>query len=244
MVAEALEEGVGRRRLGRRAVTDRACQPVEGRRIAGEDVGRAQVDELQPVLDRAQLRVGRRQPEGVGIGDVAADRELPQRRERAGDTERRVLPAVDELEQLDGELDIADPAEARASGRAPPFPVAPPPPRLSPSSPAPTGCRRPRRAGPRGLPTRPRASAAPSAGVAGHRAGLEQRLSLPGPGPPAPVVGVAGDGADEPAVPTLGAQVEVDAGAAPHEVDAGAERALGSRRGPRPRGRRRRRWRS
>ena len=75
--------------------------------------------------------------------------------------------------------------------------------------------------------------------VAGHRAGLEQGLELPGLGPLLVVAAVAGQGADQRALAALGAQVGVDrpdralagvVGADPHQVR--GELGRGAQRGP------------
>ncbi len=67
---------------------------------------------LQPVLERPQepVRVGERVR--VGLGHVPGRRERGQRRERVRLAEPLVAAAVDDLQELDGELDVADPAPA------------------------------------------------------------------------------------------------------------------------------------
>ena len=78
-------------------------------------VGRHRVDlplvlELHDVLDAAQEPVGVVEAGGVGGVDVAAAAQVLERGERAARAELGVDAAVHELEQLHGELDVADAA--------------------------------------------------------------------------------------------------------------------------------------
>ena len=83
---------------------------VARRRIGRERVRLLLVPELEPVLDGAQEEVGLGEPAGVRRLDVAAVRQLLERVERGGGADRLVVAAVDELQELDRELDVADPA--------------------------------------------------------------------------------------------------------------------------------------
>ena len=73
-------------------------------------MGLALVLELQHVLDAAEEPVGVGQHVGVVGVDVAALAELRERGQRAAHAQLRVHAAVDELQELGGELDVADPA--------------------------------------------------------------------------------------------------------------------------------------
>ena len=64
--------------------------------------------ELEGVLDPAEEAVAGAQPAGVAGVDVAAVGQRGERRHGAPHPQRRVVAAVDELEQLGGELDVAD----------------------------------------------------------------------------------------------------------------------------------------
>ena len=66
-----------------------------------------QVLQLDPVLDRAQPAVGLRQPGAVLHPDVAADGQRLERLEGVGAAQQRIGAAVDELQQLHRELDVA-----------------------------------------------------------------------------------------------------------------------------------------
>ena len=70
--------------------------------------------QLQPVLGGAQEPVGVGQAERVVAADVAAVAQRAERRQRGADPQRLVGPAVHQLQQLDGELDVAQAAAARA----------------------------------------------------------------------------------------------------------------------------------
>jgi hypothetical protein len=87
------------------------AQPVLVVRIR-QPVGAAQPLELKSVLDLAQEPVRLGQCLAVGAADVAAVGERLERVERAAGAQRRVAPAVHELEQLDRELDVPQPAPA------------------------------------------------------------------------------------------------------------------------------------
>ena len=75
-------------------------------------MGAAQPVQLDPVLEGAQERVGVVQRLAVLAADVAAAGQRGQRAQRRGRPDRLVGAAVHELEQLDGELDVAQAAGA------------------------------------------------------------------------------------------------------------------------------------
>ena len=147
------------------------------------------------MLEGPQERVGVVHRLAVGATDVAALGQLGERAERGRGTQPTVGAAVHELQQLDGELHVAQPA-------GPELELA-------------VGVLRRDvldDATPHGLHVVDESVAlgglpherlhhlgvlAPDREVARHRPGLEQRLELPGLGPALVVAAVAGDGADE-----------------------------------------------
>ena len=78
--------------------------------VAGQRVGLVLFAELQPVLDRAEEHVRVAEAADVAPLDVAARGELRERDERGGRPDLRIVAPVDELQQLHGELDVADAA--------------------------------------------------------------------------------------------------------------------------------------
>ncbi len=168
----------------------------------------AQPAELQQVLGAAQEPVGGAELVGVGPADVAARGQCGQRGQRGGRAQRLVRAAVHQLQQLDGELDVAQAAGAElelaarhvlrqrglhaAAHRLHVLDEVLPLRRL-PDQRADLGD-----------------VALAQVQVAGGRAGLEQRLELPGLGPPVVVRQVAGQRADERALAAFRAQVRVD----------------------------------
>ena len=80
--------------------------------VLGQQVGAAQPLQLQPMLGAAQKRVGGGHLGAVGAADVAAPDQRPQPHQGAGQPEIGVGPAVHELQQLDGELDVPQAAGA------------------------------------------------------------------------------------------------------------------------------------
>ena len=96
------------------AVAQGPGQPAQpGHVVVGrQQVGAAQAVQLQPVLDGPQPAVRLREVAGVLAADVALLGERRQRRQRAAAAHRRVGAAVHELEQLHGELDVAQAALA------------------------------------------------------------------------------------------------------------------------------------
>src|SRR5258708_2529949 len=75
-------------------------------------MGALQLVQLQQVLDLTQEPVGRAQVARVVASDVAARGQRGQGRERGRAAQRLVGAAVHELEELHGELDVAQPARA------------------------------------------------------------------------------------------------------------------------------------
>ena len=73
-------------------------------------MGTTQLVQLDPVLEGAQEGVGLVQLLAVLAADVAAGGQPGERAQGGALAQRRVGAAVDELEQLDGELDVAQPA--------------------------------------------------------------------------------------------------------------------------------------
>ena len=111
----ALVLGVELLERGRAGAVAEAEHAREARARVG--VGRQRVrlvlvDELQPVLDRAQPHVRVVEPVRVGDRDVAAAGELLERVERRRRADRVVVATVHELEELHRELDVADAAVA------------------------------------------------------------------------------------------------------------------------------------
>ena len=197
---------------------------------------RLQPAELQQVLGAAQEPVGGAEFLRVGPADVAAGGQRGQRGQRRGRAQRLVGAAVHELQQLDGELDVAQPARAELE--------------LAPGLP---GGQRLLHPAPHGLHVLDEVLAAgrlpdqraegvrvrlAERHVAGHRPGLEQRLELPGLGPALVVGPVAGQRADQRAGPAFRAQVRVDredaafrGGPRAHADQPGREAAGGAQRG-------------
>ena len=110
MVAVLRFEGLERGRVRRVAVAQHARDPSARARVGGERVRLLLLPELKAVLDRAQEDVCLGQASRVGILDVPLARELRQRLEGVAAPDCLVMTAMDELEQLHRELDIADAA--------------------------------------------------------------------------------------------------------------------------------------
>ena len=79
---------------------------------SGKHVGALEPLQLQAVLEQAQELIRRGEVGGVVASDVAAGPQCRQCVHRRGDVQRVVGPAVNQLEQLDGELDVAQPTGA------------------------------------------------------------------------------------------------------------------------------------
>ena len=212
----------GSRADARRAVpvADRPGHPLARSRIGRKGVGLAQVVQLKAMLDVSQPSVRLVEVGGVGRLDVAALAEAMETLEGIRRPQRRVRPAVDQLEQLDGELDVADAADASLEL------VVPADECLCP------GLHHP------DLPHRVGAERVgihewrcggeerlAEVGVACHRPCLHQRLEFPGLGPALPVRPVRVQGprqrAGSPLRPEVGIDPEGDAvaGAFGHRLD-------------------------
>ena len=210
-------ERLGRSRLRAAPVAEDAGDAAPVIAVGGQGVRLALLLDLQRVLDPAEEPVGVGQPGGVVRVDVAGRVHLRQGREGGRRPQLGVGPAVDELQGLHRELDVAD-----AAGRPLDLPVAGTPPAGLALCPGPQRPERPQVVG--GQPLAPQADRRrrrplpADLGVAGHRRGLEQGLELPGLGPAVPVGDVAVERPGQGAVPALGPQVGVDPEAAPGDV--------------------------
>ena len=211
--------------------------------VLGDDVGTPQPVQLDPVLEGAQERVGVVQRLAVLAADVPAAGQLGQRAQRGGRPDPLVGAAVHELEQLDGELDVAQPAGAELelalglAGRG----CARSPGGASPGCP-----RRSRRARPPSTPSAGPSSTYSPAERRGRRRparALSSAWNSQVLGPALVVAPVAGEGAGQRPGLALGAQRRVDRpdralagvlGADPHQV-AGQLGGGPERRGPRRR---------
>src|SRR5690606_17419114 len=78
-----------------------------------DEVGAAEPEELDAVLERAQEPVADPEPGRVLASHVPAGGELAERGERAAAADRLVGATVHELEELDRELDVAQAALAQ-----------------------------------------------------------------------------------------------------------------------------------
>ena len=87
-------------------------QAVHGLAAGGQGVDLLLGHQLEAVLDGAQQAVGVVEGPGVVGLDVAAGAQLGQGVEGGGRPQGGVVAAVDQLQELDGELDVADAAPA------------------------------------------------------------------------------------------------------------------------------------
>ena len=94
------------------AQPERAAEAAQVGLVLGDQVGAAQPVELDAVLHGAQEAVRVVELRGVGAADVAAGGERLQGVQGGAAAQRGVAAAVHELEQLDGELDVPQPAGA------------------------------------------------------------------------------------------------------------------------------------
>ena len=90
-------------------VAERSSQPSQGGLVVRQHVRTTQLVELDPVLERAQERVGLVQRAPVLAADVPPARQLGERAQRGRRAHPLVAAAVHHLQQLDGELDVAQP---------------------------------------------------------------------------------------------------------------------------------------
>ena len=193
--------------------------------VLGDDVDPLQPVQLDPVLEGAQERVGVVQRLAVLATDVPAPAELSQRAQRGGQPDPLVVLAVHQLEQLDGELDVAQSAgtELELTVGVPRRDVLDHPAShrlgLGDESLALRAAPHQRR--------HHRHVLLRHGEVAGHRARLEQRLELPGLRPALVVAAMAGDRAHQQSRLALGTQRRVHrpdralrgvVGADPHQV--------------------------
>ncbi len=204
-VGVELVEGVGGHLA---AVPQDPGQAGPGRRRVGHHVDLVLVLELQAVLDPTEEAVGRPELVGVVEADIAGALQLDQGSQGGRGAQRRIEAAVDELEQLDGELDVPDPPGAPLDlpvGEAPPGHLG-----LGPALHVSDGADvvGVDRSGPQGVGRG--GGPGPAEGVVtGDPAGLEQGLALPGLRPAPPVGGVGHDRPDQGTVATLRTQVGV-----------------------------------
>ncbi len=180
------------------------------RGVGREGVDLRLVDQLQAVLDGAEEAVGGVEGADLGGVDVAGLAELVEGLERVGGADPRVVAGVDQLEELHGELDVAQAAAALldlALGQ----------PLLRDLLLRP-GLHHADLADGVGVePLRPhvrlgRLDERPAElGVAGHRPGLDEGLELPVRRPLVPVGPVGVEAPRQGAGPALGAEVGVGA---------------------------------
>ena len=190
------------------AMTDRPSEPPQIRLGAGHQMRTPQPEQLDPVLEGAQQPVGLVQNCGVLARDVSALGQCRQGLQRRARSQRHVGPTVDELQQLDTELDVAQAARAElelAGGLGGgDMLLDPSAHRLDVLDEVLTAC---------GLPDEWAYGVEVLTAeicVAGDGPGLEQRLELPRLGPPLVVLQMAGNRPDQWPVLALGAQGRVD----------------------------------
>ena len=102
-----------RAEVRRRPEPRRARECVELARVVGQRLRLLVVAVLQPVLGVAQEHVGGVERRGGGLRKVAARGERRERRARVADAQPRLAPPSHDLQRLDDELDLADPAGAQ-----------------------------------------------------------------------------------------------------------------------------------
>ncbi len=192
---------------------------------AGYGVDLASVDQLHPVLDRAQEPVGLVEGGGVSGVDVAGGAQLGQGFQGGGRAQGRVGSAVHQLQQLHRELDVADAARSSLqlpSGHAAARHLGFGPGLHGPQRAEVVGRQRP---APQGFGGGG-GEGGGQLGRPGHRPGLEQRLELPGRGPSLPVRLEGGHRAHEGPIAAFGPKVGVDPEAAAGDAHGLAHRRL------------------
>ena len=186
--------------------------------ILGHRMDLLLVVELQAVLHGPQVGVALGEHGGVPGVDVARGRKLLERGQRRRRAQRRVLAAVHELEDLDGELGVADAAPAPLD-----LPLGQPLAGQGALGPCLHVAHRPQVFGPEGTAPHPPAGSlgegGADAGIPGDGPGLEEGLELPGLRPPVPVGLVGRERQDEPPGPPLRPEAGVDAEAAPSNLE-------------------------
>ena len=198
----------GRARRPRDAETP--GEPPERGRLLGQRVGLELVQDLEPVLDRAQVdeRVAEEAPERRR--EIAALGQPEDGAQAVALAEPRVVTGVQELERLDEELDLADAADAELDVAALAALGAQRPvdgafiPRISPTM---AGSRPGRKT--KGRTRSKKRAATPASPAAEAR--LDERLALPQLRPLGDVGAVALEREDDAAHPSLGAEPEVHA---------------------------------
>ena len=191
---------------------DAAREPAELERIVRQGVSLELVQDLQPVLDRAQMHERVREPAPEVRGEVPPLGEPEERLERVALAQPGIVAAVEELERLREELDLPDAA-------APELDVARG--RLG-VTPAQRAVDLPLHAADRGQHALVEAGpiddlahevheARPDPGIARADARLEQRLPLPQLGALAVVGAVGVERHRDRPHPALGAQPQIDA---------------------------------
>ena len=208
--AQHLVEALGGRGRGVVPEAHHEGDAAPGGGVDRHGVGLLLLDELQAVLEGAQEAVRVGQGHGVLGRHVPRRPQLPQGAQGGAVADAGVGAAVHELQELHRELDVADPARAAldlASGHA-----------LLGHDALGAGLHGPHRTeliGAEGpaphLLGGGRLEGPSQGGVAGHGAGLEERLELPGGGPSPPVGPVAGERARQRPGPALGTEIGVDA---------------------------------
>ena len=186
----------------------------------GQHVGALEPLQLQPVFEQPQELVRRGHVGGVVAADVATRAKRGQRVDRRRDMQRLVVAAVHQLQQLHGELDVAQPAGAELE-LAGPHPgghefLDAPAHRLHLGHEVLTLARRPHH-------RHQRVDVLlAELGIAGGGPGLQQRLELPRLGPPLVVRDVRVQRAHQLAVLAFGPQRRVDleegVGGEPHHL--------------------------
>ena len=185
-----------------------AGEPAQVSVCGGQHLGAPHPMQLHPVLDAAQEAVGLVHLLHVAAGDEAALPEPGERLQGAAGVEVLLGAAVDHLQQLHSELDVAEPAGAQldVAVRLPVRDVgdhaaAHRPGVLHKALPG------------RGLPDEGGdhlLELLAQGGVSGCAARLQQGLELPGGGPLLVVAAVGLHRANQGAVPALGAQIRID----------------------------------
>ncbi len=110
--AQRFVESLGGAGAGPVRVAEHQRDPPPGPGFGRHSVDLFLLDQLQPMLDRAQEAVRLGQGVGVVSLDVAGLGQERDGAQRRAVPDGRVEPAVDELQQLHGELDVADTARS------------------------------------------------------------------------------------------------------------------------------------